>query len=187
MRTDFTLRQKGDIIYGMELTLKTCTKCKIEKSLCSFPVRRRKGYKDSVYSWCFECSKEYQKNLRKTQPEKIRATLRRSREKHYDRRLEGGRKSCKLHYKKNKQYYATKAILRKAKLKGAVPTWLTKEQKDEIERFYWLAKDLKAVTGETYHVDHIIPINGKEVCGLHVPWNLQILPSDINLSKGNKV
>tara|TARA_R110002126_G_scaffold279945_1_gene427065 strand:+ start:372 stop:830 length:459 start_codon:yes stop_codon:yes gene_type:complete len=56
----------------------------------------------------------------------------------------------------------------------------------EIQNFYWLARDLKSVTGEEYHVDHIVPINGKNVCGLHVPWNLQVLPADINMSKGNR-
>ena len=55
----------------------------------------------------------------------------------------------------------------------------------EIAEFYWLARDLKAITGEDYHVDHIVPLRGKNICGLHVPWNLQVLPSDLNLSKGN--
>ena len=51
---------------------------------------------------------------------------------------------------------------------------------------YWLASDLFKVTGEEYHVDHIVPLVGVDVCGLHVPWNLQVLPSDLNLKKGNK-
>jgi len=62
----------------------------------------------------------------------------------------------------------------------AVPVWLNEAQRQEIKDWYALA----AATGLT--VDHIIPLQGENVCGLHVPWNLQLLTAKENASKGNK-
>ena len=75
---------------------------------------------------------------------------------------------------------AKNARHRAAKLK-AMPTWLTTEQHQMIRAFYQLAQ----ATGLT--VDHIVPLQGKTVCGLHVPWNLQLLPRRENCSKRNKL
>jgi hypothetical protein len=75
---------------------------------------------------------------------------------------------------------------RRALKKQAFPKWLTTDQLKEIEYFYIHARDCEIISGQKYHVDHIVPLKGENVCGLHVPWNLQLLPSDINLSKHNK-
>lgn len=72
---------------------------------------------------------------------------------------------------------------RRAFKKNACPKWLTKIHLQEIENFYLVARDAQLITGEGYHVDHIIPLMGPNVSGLHVPWNLQVLPSDINMIK----
>jgi flagellum-specific peptidoglycan hydrolase FlgJ len=68
----------------------------------------------------------------------------------------------------------------------AAPSWLTTEQYNKIKQIYKQAKNLEKQTGVKHHVDHIIPLRGKHVCGLHVPENLQVLPASINISKGNK-
>ena len=75
---------------------------------------------------------------------------------------------------------------RKAAKLLATPPWLTKEHFSQIEAFYIEAVRLTKETGILHHVDHIIPLQGKDVCGLHVPWNLQILTAAENTSKSNK-
>jgi hypothetical protein len=76
------------------------------------------------------------------------------------------------------QKNARTALYRAQKLQ-ATPPWLTIEQKRQIQKIY---KDCP----RGYHVDHIEPLNGKDRKGLHVPWNLQILPKLDNLKKSNK-
>jgi hypothetical protein len=62
---------------------------------------------------------------------------------------------------------------------NATPKWLDIEQFKQIEAMY-----INCIKG--YEVDHIVPLQGDQVCGLHVPWNLQYLPMSVNRRKGNK-
>ena len=75
---------------------------------------------------------------------------------------------------------------RRAATLKAQPLWLSEDHKQQIEDVYTLARDCELVSGQKYHVDHVVPLQGKAVCGLHVPWNLEVLPADINVKKGNK-
>lgn len=74
---------------------------------------------------------------------------------------------------------AMKARYRAAR-RQACPHWLTPEQKRQIVDIYREAARLTKLTGERYDVDHIVPLQGKTVCGLHVPWNLRVITRDEN-------
>lgn len=67
----------------------------------------------------------------------------------------------------------------------ATPRWLTQDQLEQMRATYAEAQRLTDVTGIPHHVDHIIPLTHPDVQGLHVPWNLQVLPYDENIRKNN--
>lgn len=84
---------------------------------------------------------------------------------------------------RNKDYCNAKGAQRYAMEKSAIPSWANSKRIVEI---YREAKEKETSTGERWHVDHIVPILGKTVCGLHVENNLQVIPAAVNQSKGNR-
>ncbi len=129
---------------------------------------------------------------------------RRNREKHAEKRnntIKAWRKRKKLDLEwveerkseKRKQakrlshLWRANGALRRASKRNATPPWLTKEHLEEIKLLYKKAKLMSMESGETYHVDHIHPLAGKNFCGLHVPWNLCVISGTDNLSKGNRL
>ena len=138
---------------------------------------------------------EYASHYRKENKEKIREKYR----KRYAENREAERRRGQDYYKRNKdsekernrrwrnnnrgKYNAIAANRRSAKLQRT-PAWA---DHDAIARVYAQAKLAEAVTGLSYHVDHIVPLQGENVSGLHVSWNLQILEAEDNISKGNKL
>jgi hypothetical protein len=89
----------------------------------------------------------------------------------------------KDHYSKNAGYYTSKASARKATKLKATPAWADQEQ---IKRIYVACAKITKQTGIEHHVDHIIPLQGEDVCGLHVENNLAIIPAKMNLQKSNR-
>lgn len=73
---------------------------------------------------------------------------------------------------------------RKAARFGATPLWC---DRDAVREIYKKAKEISVKTGVIHHVDHIVPLRNKLVCGLHVPANLRIIPSVENLRKSNRL
>jgi 5-methylcytosine-specific restriction endonuclease McrA len=92
----------------------------------------------------------------------------------------------KEYYSNNKHKYIARNALREERIQRATPPWLTKEQRLEMELVYRDAAELTALTGVRHEVDHIHPIKGRKSCGLHVPWNLQVLTWKENSRKRNR-
>lgn len=66
------------------------------------------------------------------------------------------------------------------------PKWLTTEEFNKIKALYDQATLKSKETGELWHVDHIIPLRGVAVSGLHVFNNLRVIPAKENMQKGNR-
>lgn len=141
---------------------KVCKSCDEEKPPESFHSDLRN--KDGLQSRCRDCYAEFYKN-----------------------NSEHLKPQQRIWKQYNKHKLNTYHSVRRASKLSATPSWLSKQQLEEIEYKYWLAKDLKSVTGEVYEVDHIVPLVNKKVKGLHVPWNLQVLPEDLNRRKSNRL
>lgn len=118
-------------------------------------------------------SEEYVKNWRKNNPQSLAKNQAIYRQRHKEQ-LAGYYKKWK-----SENWPALKAYIasRKKRVRRQTPKWANLE---EIRDIY-----LKCPAG--HHVDHIIPINGKSVSGLHIPKNLQYLPAIENLRKSNKI
>jgi tRNA U54 and U55 pseudouridine synthase Pus10 len=87
------------------------------------------------------------------------------------------------HYLLNKPSYIEKSARKRARKMAATPSWANIAV---IRQFYQLAAKLTKETGIRYAVDHVVPLQGRNVCGLHVENNLQVIPHKANLQKHNK-
>lgn len=111
---------------------------------------------------------------------------RESRVKHgLSKTLEYHRDAHRRWAKQNPAKVIANAYKRTEALKQRVPSWLTDDHWREINVLYLTARKKTEETGIVHHVDHIFPLRGKTVNGLHVPWNLQVLTRDENLRKTN--
>jgi len=95
----------------------------------------------------------------------------------------GGKEVLKEYWRPIKRHWLAK---KRAKLKNAMPKWLSENDMIEIKNIYKKAAELSKLSNVKYHVDHIIPLNGKNVSGFHVPNNLKIITARENLVKNNK-
>lgn len=154
--------------------LKICSKCKSELEANDENFNKNKSSLDGLRPECKRCQAEYKKI-------------------HYDKNKRQISKKSKVYYKENKEVHSNrckkwreenKKIIRFHQKKYkylkslAVPCWFESERM-LIETVYEKASALGM------HVDHIVPINSKIVCGLHCWHNLQLLAPSENRSKSN--
>jgi hypothetical protein len=97
------------------------------------------------------------------------------------------RKSSANWKKNNAGHNSAIMAKRRADKLQRTPAWMTKEQLAAIDKLYKQAVWLTKITGVKWHVDHIVPLKGKNVSGLHIPDNLQVIPALENIKKGNRL
>jgi hypothetical protein len=90
-------------------------------------------------------------------------------------------------YAANKARHRALVVKRRIQQARATPVGLTVEEKLKIAAVYSAAEQRTQKTGVLHHVDHIVPLQGKTVCGLHVSWNLRVIPATDNRLKSNRV
>lgn len=143
----------------VEEATKECSRCTEVKSTSDFYKYKRSA--DGYQSYCKACHKAYYA-------------------KYYEENVDTYKERHAKDFQENKtSYYARKNNYRNRV--RADSERLTGVEKERVAYLYWLAQDLKAITGEPYEVDHIKPISKG---GEHHPDNLQILPMDMNRKKG---
>jgi hypothetical protein len=132
-------------------------------------LKNKEKLKQNAFDWA------------KQNPEKVSLAKKKWREnnKNFERKLVNEWKLKNRH-----SVYATNAK-RRGQLLNATPKWFNKHHNKQIKELFICAEMFTLFTGEKYHVDHIIPLCGKNINGLHVPWNLQVIPAKENLKKSN--
>ena len=176
--------------------LKTCSKCGEEKPLTEY--YKNKDCKHGVRPDCKVCMKK-QKDIYRSNPsnwkrelaaERVRKSTPEQKKKisEYNAlpQVLAKRKACTERYRKTDSGMALDAARttkrRAAKLQRT-PSWANEQL---IAAYYMEAKRLEELTGIQFQVDHIIPLQGEMVSGLHVETNLQLLPASENQGKSNR-
>jgi len=130
-----------------------------------------------------EKKRTYAKNQRLKNPEHVYAIAKKSVAKH---RISRNEEKAAWRKKHSGRVLAWTRMRQLAK-KQRTPAWLTDFDKLKIECYYSVAAMLTRVNREPWHVDHILPLQGAVVSGLHVPANLQLLRGVENMRKGNRL
>ena len=175
--------------------MKNCNKCNKVKPFSEF--HKKKDSPDNLRASCKVCrnleSKEWYENNKERRLKLSKEWNKENKEQKRKNDNNWWRKNPDKRYSKFKRFHENNphknaeyiAKRRAAKLQRT-PEWLTDDHLWMIKEVYELAQLRSEATKVDHHVDHIVPLQGKDVSGLHVPWNLQVIPWYDNLSKSNK-
>lgn len=172
---------------------KVCCACGVEKPETEFHMKlARKNLRQTKCKSCTNAysAQQYQKNRGQILADKKQYyvengdTILENRREHYANNTENVKKRNYAYKKENHGYYIAKAKERELTKKNRTPAWADKAR---IQAYYDVCAFFNEANGYAkYHVDHIVPLQGKTVSGLHVHNNLQVIPAKENLSKGNR-
>jgi ATPase subunit of ABC transporter with duplicated ATPase domains len=165
-----------------QMKTKTCPTCNTV-----FPY---KGKKTFCNKFCYATfSNKRRSAAKRLWAQANKNAVRASQQAWVERNPEKRKQASEAYRKRNAGYYCMKSSVRSRGRKQAEPQWLSTDDKWLMREVYEL-RDLRnklKVGGVIWEVDHIAPIQGKVVCGLHVPWNLRVVPREINRRKSAKL
>jgi hypothetical protein len=181
--SDFYVRGMKDGVPVYRNDCKCCVVAKSKKKYFSDLEKSRK-YHTAYYSKKKQNNPDMHKRYYAENKERISEINRQS----YIRNVEKRKSKVAEWVVKNRgKSNAIKKAYKETKT-NALPKWVAEDldMMWVIDECYDLAVLRSKVTGIKWHVDHVVPLRGKTVCGLHVPWNLQVITASQNCSKSNK-
>lgn len=153
------------------------------RSCCECLKIRLAAYRINNRDVLLEKKRVYAKQQRVDDPKRVYEIAKRSVAKH-----RAARNEEKADWRKrNSGRVLAWCRSRQLSKKQRTPVWLTDDDHWMMEQAYELAAVRTKLFGFPWHVDHIVPLNGKIVSGLHVPLNLQVIPGAENSRKGNRL
>lgn len=173
--------------------LKVCSKCKIGRPLDDFHAQR--GGRFNKRADCKTCNNSRAKKYAEDNKDKVlerKAEYRaNNKEKHKKWNDARDKDSLKASYKKyreaNRPKRANAQAKRRAIKNSATPSWYSELDDFVLQEAYNLASDRKKSTGFDWQVDHMIPLQARNVCGLQVWNNFQVIPAILNRLKRNSL
>jgi hypothetical protein len=138
---------------------------------------------------CLACAREKSLRRHHADPDAAAARAKRFHERNPDYSEKNRNRInavSRAYRERNKERYAMHRANQRAAMKSATPGWFGEFDEFVISEAFKLAKAREIITGSKWEVDHIIPVSGKNVCGLHVGGNIQVIPRGQNRRKSNK-